>query len=73
MSVFKIIIVRQVTERVWLEIPDVESSEAAIAAYQAGEGCEVYHKHLTTDSAQIEEVYQEMHPKGGYDGPISGP
>ncbi len=73
MSLFKIIIVRQITERVWIEIPEVDSIEAAIAAYKDGAGCEVYHKHLSTDSAQIEDVYQEGQAKGGNDyGPAGG-
>ncbi len=71
MSVFKIIVVRQVTERVWVEIPDVDTAEAAIAAYKEGEGSEVYHKHLSTESAHIEEVYAER--QGGYtNGAVSG-
>jgi putative lipoic acid-binding regulatory protein len=70
MALFKIIIVRKVTERVWIEIPEVETPQAAIAAYKEGEGTEVYHQFLATDSAQIEEVYQEL--SGGHHGPAGG-
>jgi hypothetical protein len=68
MSVFRIIVVRQITERVWVEIRDVETAEAAITAYKEGEGREVHHKLLSTETAEIEEVYQERSspPQNGY-------
>jgi hypothetical protein len=57
--VFKVVVIEQVTERVWYEVTGVASKEEALAAYQAGEGTETYRKHLATNRTQVEEVYQE--------------
>ena len=57
--VFKVIVIEQVTERVWYEVTGVESEKEAIAAYQSGEGIETYRKHLSTHYFKVEDVYQE--------------
>ncbi len=56
---FKVVVIEQVTERVWYEITGVASVGEALAAYRAGEGTETYRKHLSTDHSEVEEVYQE--------------
>jgi len=55
---YKIVVIEQVTERVWYEVTGVESEEQALAAYRAGAGTETYRKHLSTDYSQVEDVYQ---------------
>lgn len=57
--VFKVVVIERVTERVWYEVTGVESEQAAITAYQSGEGTETYRKHVSTDYARVEDVYQE--------------
>jgi hypothetical protein len=58
-STFKVVVIEQVTQRVWYEVTGVATKEEALAAYQAGEGTETYRKHLATNRTQVEEVYQE--------------
>ncbi len=58
-TVYKVVVIEQVTERVWYEVTDVESEEEAIAAYHSGEGIETYRRHLSTDYFKVEDVYQE--------------
>ena len=58
-AVYKVVVIEQVTERVWYEVTDVESEEEAMAAYWQGEATETYHKHLSTGQAEVEDVYQE--------------
>ncbi len=58
-GVFKVVVIEQVTERVWYEITGVVSVGEALAAYRAGEGTENHRKHLSTDHSEVEEVYQE--------------
>ena len=57
--VFKVVVVAQITQRVWYEVSGVETAEEAITAYQAGEGTIVDTKHLSTDHTEVEDVYQE--------------
>jgi hypothetical protein len=56
---YKIVVLRQVTERAWFEISGVNSVEEALAAYKNGEGLETGCKHLSTDFYLIEEVFEE--------------
>ena len=58
-DVFKVVVIEQVTERVWYEVTGVRSTEEAIAACQEGEGIETFRKHLSTDLSEVEDVYQE--------------
>ena len=58
-AVYKVVVIEQVTERVWYEVADVESEEKAIAAYQAGEATETYRKHISTILSEVEDVYEE--------------
>ena len=57
--IFKVVVIEQVTERVWYEVTGVESEKEAIVAYQSGEGIETYRKHLSTDYFKVEDVYKE--------------
>jgi hypothetical protein len=55
---YKIVVIEQVTQRVWYEVTGVESEAEALAAYRAGQATETYRKHLATDSSEVEDVYQ---------------
>lgn len=58
-KVFKVVVIAQITERVWYEVTGVESATEAITAYQKGEGTITDTKHLSTDYSEVEDVYQE--------------
>ena len=58
-KLFKVVVIEQITDRVWYEVPGVTSVEEAIAAYKAGQASETYRKHRETDLIEIEDVYEE--------------
>ena len=58
-KVFKVVVVEQLTERVWYEVTGVETAEEALNVQQEGNGLEVYRKHLSTDHSEVEDVYEE--------------
>jgi len=58
-KVFKVVVIAQITQRVWYEVSGVASAAEAIAAYQAGEGTIIDTQHLSTDHTEVEDVYQE--------------
>lgn len=58
-AVFKVVVIAQITERMWYEVTGVESAAEAITAYEEGEGTIVDTKHLSTDYSEVEDVYQE--------------
>jgi hypothetical protein len=58
-AVFSVVVIEQVTQRVWYEVTGVTSVEAAVAAYRQGHGSETYRKMISIDVSEIETVYQE--------------
>lgn len=57
--VFTVVVIEQVTQRVWYEVTGVTSVEAALAAYQRGHGSETLRKMISIDVSEIETIYQE--------------
>jgi hypothetical protein len=57
--VFTVVVIEQVTQRVWYEVTGVTSVEAALAAYRHGHASETYRKIISIDASEIETVYQE--------------
>lgn len=57
--VFTVVVIEQVTQRVWYEVTEATSVEAALAAYQRGHGSETYRKIISIDVSEIETIYQE--------------
>ena len=60
-AVYKVVVIEQVTERVWYEVTGVASEEEALAAYREGDALETYRKHLSTILSEVEDVYKEQH------------
>jgi hypothetical protein len=58
-AVFTVVVIEQLTQRVWDEVTAVTAAEAAPAAYQHGHGSETDHKMISIDVSEIEAIYQE--------------